>query len=357
MNERGQRSSRQAAKALAEQAASWCLELADGLSPSRAAALEGWLAQSPSHRHELRQMLLLHGQLCALLIAEPTSTAELQATARQSSAVVRLPTLHRRELAMPARPRPRRHRQVRPRRWAPLALAACAVLVAGVLSPLAPADGLPATIYQGGATVQSVSLADGSLLQLDCGAVVAVRLDPRQRRIDLLRGRVLIDVGHERRPLRVHLGDHVLEDVGTVFAVQWGQQHGQLDVLSGEVRVRGGGTPSMRVRGGQRLMLGRGERAQQPQALDLAAITDWLPATVRMDHQPIATVARYFNAYTARPIVIDDAELAARPISGVFHPRDSAGFLAYLSSLPGVSVQRRADAIRVLRRRPSTGRL
>jgi transmembrane sensor len=72
----------------------------------------------------------------------------------------------------------------------------------------------------------------------------------------------------------------------------------------------------------------------------------WLPVEIRFHDTRVADVARRFNAYTARPLSVDDPVLAEKRISGAFHARDPEAFVSYLSSLPDVRVVREPKRIR-----------
>jgi transmembrane sensor len=80
---------------------------------------------------------------------------------------------------------------------------------------------------------------------------------------------------------------------------------------------------------------------------DLTQATAWLPRDIGFQGSPISEVARRFNAYTTRPIVIDDPTIASTRISGLFHANDPDSFLAYLAAVYGVSVERGTDTVRV----------
>jgi transmembrane sensor len=60
-------------------------------------------------------------------------------------------------------------------------------------------------------------------------------------------------------------------------------------------------------------------------------------------------VARRFNDYGQAPLLIEDTSLGQMRISGRFHARDPAGFVAYLQTLPGVNVRRDAEGVHVQR--------
>jgi len=82
---------------------------------------------------------------------------------------------------------------------------------------------------------------------------------------------------------------------------------------------------------------------------DLARSTHWLPSDIHFESASVADVARRFNAYNSRPLVIEDARIGATLISGRFHARDMDSFVAYLLTLPDVQVIRSVDDVRVVR--------
>ena len=82
---------------------------------------------------------------------------------------------------------------------------------------------------------------------------------------------------------------------------------------------------------------------------DLARSTSWLPPDIHFERASVSDVARRFNAYSSRPLVIADARIGATLISGRFHARDMDSFVAYLLTLPDVQVVHNADDVRIVR--------
>jgi transmembrane sensor len=329
---------------MAEQAASWYLDQRDGLSPDQQAAFMAWLRESPLHVSEYLAMAQMHGDLSAAAALDPLDACELTELASQQGQVVPLRVA----------PVPRPAQRHTPRRVWPWHAAMTACLLAVAAPTLFMREPEPAAIYTGDAqAIREVTLADGTQVTLDRGSLLAVRYDASERRIRVARGAALFDVAHESRPLRVSLGNNVLEDVGTVFDARLEETGGSVTVLSGRVRVwphdAEAGTRALAdLGGGQRVhMSQQGQVRTLERHADLAAATAWLPADIHFQNATVADVAQRFHSYGAPPLLIEDAALAQTRISGRFHARDVDAFIAYLRSLPGVTVQHQNDAIRI----------
>jgi len=334
---------------IAEQAAEWYLDQREGLDETQRARFLAWLRLSPLHVSEYLGMARLHGDLGAAAALDALDTDALAALAATERAVVPLrPLMPRTPSAVPTRRRGTS--------WWQQAVAAVAVALIGgaayVRGTVAPMD-----VYASAGEVRQLGFDDGTLVQLDRGSAMAVRYDGTQRRFELLRGGALFDVGKDpARPLRVGVGEQVLEDVGTVFDAHRNANGASVAVISGEVRVWPGEPSGAHadtladLHAGQYAEVANGRLAALERQADLARRTAWLPADIHFEHSTVAEVARRFDAYGGKPLRIDDPALAATRISGRFHARDPEAFVAYLGTLPGVRVQRGADDIRVTRR-------
>ena len=60
---------------------------------------------------------------------------------------------------------------------------------------------------------------------------------------------------------------------------------------------------------------------------------------ITFEHEPLSSVAKEFNRYASKPIVITTQALGNQEISGVFTIDDTAEFIAFLRSLKGVHVE------------------
>lgn len=343
---------------LAEQAASWYLDQRAGLSEAQQREFLSWLRRSPAHLSEYLAMAQLHGDMQVAATMEALSADQLIGLAATESAVV---ALHK-PGALPSRkeaarvPAPRRRRRTA---W----LAAAATIVAVFLGASAAWIGrqAPAVIYSAdNEAVRSVALPDGTLVQLDRQSTIAVRFDAHSRHIDVVNGNALFDVGKDvSRPLVVTVGANLLRDIGTVFAVQRNGQGADVAVISGRVQVRqrdsnwlpwrtAPAAPLADLHGGEQVHMDEHGSVRRPASTDLVSATAWLPTEIRFQRDTVADVARRFNAYTTRPLLIEDRTVASMRLSGVFHARDVDAFIAYLQTLPHVRIERESDRVRVV---------
>jgi transmembrane sensor len=357
------------ARRATEQAASWYLDQREGLSATDQEAFLIWLKQSPVHVGEYLAIARLHGDLKAAAAMETMSAEQLRTLAASEPAVV---ALHGEREALFV-PTARRQRNEAPRRGrSRLWLAAASVAVIGLFAagallftPDHPrSDVYASTITEG----RSLNLPDGSLVQLDRDSAIAVNFDAQFRRIELLHGSALFDVGKDPgRPLQVQIGASMLRDIGTVFAVRRDNAGDEVTVVSGRVNVlspthpwldvltRRLGRPSTPdnvvadLGAGEQVIIGAdGAVTASSKHADIAQATVWLPSIIQFHNTTVGEVARRFNAYTTTPLAIDDPQIAAKRINGLFHAHDVDAFVAYLGSLPGVQIQRGNDRVQVI---------
>jgi transmembrane sensor len=375
---------------LTEEAATWYLDMQDAPDARMEAQFMGWLRRSPQHVAEYMAMAQMHGDLRAATAAEQMSVDELRELAASESAVValrrgvgrehpspmnRLPheesmapcgsrfsgdAFHESRFSGDARPRQSRAGALRY-----MAAAAAVLLICGGLTATWPSPAEPGIRYAAGIDVREVTLDDDTVVQLSPQSAMVVRFDTAARHIELVEGSASFDIGKDpARPMKVTVGRQQIDDVGTVFDVQRSGEAAQVTVVSGEVsvwhlpspwlataRTRLTGTPAPRdrivdLRGGETARVDMDGHLTEHGQANVAVATQWLPEDIRFHDATVAEVARRFNAYSTKPLVVDDPELARKRISGVFHARDPEAFIAYIDSLPHVRVERMTDRVR-----------
>ena len=363
MNESTQFDAVRQARRITEQAVSWYIEQQEPLSERQRAAFLGWLRASPRHVAEYFAVVRMHGDVKAAAALQKLTAEELVEKARRDNPVVMFPHLEK-VLPEERHPQPVRGRFTRYVLAGAASVAAIALGWLGIAQwratqvPVAP---VYAKHYEATGAMQSLALADGTLIQLDRHSSIDVHFDRHYRRIEVQRGHALFDVGKDPvRPMLVDVGGHILQDIGTVFDVKRAASGDTLTVISGRVRVLDAqpattkddglllpGAAIADLTAGQQIELDAGG-ATPVQPVQIAQATAWLPAEISFQHETIATVARRFNAYTSTPLDIDDGAIAQKRISGVFHADNPQAFVAYLSSLPGVRIIHDAQRIRVV---------
>jgi transmembrane sensor len=252
---------------------------------------------------------------------------------------------------------PARRRIVSPRGWLAAGGLAAAATIALALTPfsaLAPAAQAYGTVK---GEHRTVSLADGSTIDLNAGSTLSVTLGAHERRVSMGEGEAVFDVAHDAtRPFLIAVGDRTVRVLGTRFDVR--RRDGKISVAveRGLVEVDpadGASGRAFRLHPGQRLEHTEGAPAALLSAVDPAQIESWKAGRLIFRDQPLADVVADLNQQFATPIVLEDPALGAIRVSGVLVLDDQAAvirrlaLLAPIKALPsqqGVLLRREATA-------------
>jgi len=290
----------------------------------------------------------LAGRFEAWLRQSPANADAWEATRRASGAIA---------AATPAfadRWRPyldearRQGRGVAPlrRRWAAGlgAVAALAASIAVVVAGPGLLLGLRADLATGTAETRSVRLADDSVVVLAPESAIAVDFAAGERRIDLLAGEAFFEVAADPgRPFRVAAGPVDVVVLGTGFAVRRGDAGAEVGVEHGVVRVdRAEALPpvSQTLPAGGSLRVGWSGPAE-PGRLPAGQVAAWRRNQLIAQDQPLGEIVDVLRRYHAGLIVVTDAALAARPVTGVYNLADP------VEALRGVARAQKAVVRRV----------
>jgi ferric-dicitrate binding protein FerR (iron transport regulator) len=113
-----------------------------------------------------------------------------------------------------------------------------------------PEDAELRTSRAGGAFIE---LPDGSLIELGDRTELSIDRGRRDTRVDLDRGRVIVEAAKQRRgELLLATADSVVSVTGTVFSVNSGRKGSRVSVIEGEVRVDHNGRTDV-LRPGQQI--------------------------------------------------------------------------------------------------------
>jgi len=212
----------------------------------------------------------------------------------------------------------------------------------------------------------SFKLQDGSVIFLNTNSRARVTWPAGERHIDLDRGEARFAVaGDPSRPFTVTTTTATVRVVGTVFNVRAEPRSTQVAVLKGqvEVTVASAGdsadeTPASTTEGSgtahsptiERVRLAAGERAEVTgrgirtnEGPSIESVAAWTERRLVFRDQPLGEVIREFNRFRTHALVLDDPDLAALRINGVFDPDDPDSLLTYLGLYESVQVDRRSD--------------
>lgn len=199
-------------------------------------------------------------------------------------------------------------------------IAAAAMVAVAVAPQLFPTP-ITTTYVTAKGEKRSVTLADGSRIDLNAGTRLTVTLARHARSLNLAEGQAVFDVTHDSdRPFTVAVGDRTVRVVGTQFDVRRRDGKLSVTVVRGAVEVRpqnGGIGKAFRLRPGQRLDHTEGASKARVIAAAPAEVLAWRTGRLVYREQSLADVVADLNQQWATPISIVDPTLAATPVSGV----------------------------------------
>jgi transmembrane sensor len=180
----------------------------------------------------------------------------------------------------------------------------------------------------------TVSLPDGSLMELNSNSLARIDYSPHRRIIHLDRGEAFFRVAHEAsRPFWVTAGGGWVRAVGTEFNVylratdlrvtvsegtvqagetrEWPASSSQLDVrkLPTWVTLSSGQQADLEATSAHK-------RALSPE--QLAEAVAWRTGTLSFENRPLADVVTELNRYSSNQLVLEDDTLRTLPVGGTF---------------------------------------
>ncbi|KAF1072990.1 MAG: Protein FecR [Pseudomonas citronellolis] len=187
---------------------------------------------------------------------------------------------------------------------------------------------------------RTLTLADGSRVELNTDSAIDVQFSAGQRLIRLLRGEILVDSGADsaspvHRPLRVASAQGLMQALGTRFDVRQFDGTTLLGVVEGTVRVTPRQGPEQLVEAGQTLRFGAGELGPL-QALRADSL-QWTQGQLVADDLPLGDFLRELGRYRAGWLRCDDNAARLR-ISGGFQLDNTDAILAALPATLPVQV-------------------
>jgi transmembrane sensor len=253
---------------------------------------------------------------------------------------------------------------------------------------------------------RSITLEDGSSVELNSRSRIQVRFTKTQRSVDLLEGQALFTVAkNPARPFIVATGDGQVRAVGTQFDVYRKHSGTVVTVVEGRVAVapswmraprRGSpvsaesestkyltretdelasararsdvkaGAPSLHskedgpgVRPGE-ILLAAGEQMmiapaaiELPKPANIDITTAWTDRKLIFESTPLREVVEEFNRYNRQQLVIRDPDLYDFHVSGVFPSTNPSRMVEFLRQRFGVTMNRSRDEIEIFRRERS----
>ena len=279
-----------------------------------------------------------HAELLVWRRARPEHEAEFQAQQMVSRAVLAMPDDAVRRLyggELPERPNLGRRRAMRAG-----AVLLCAGAAGAAAFTFGGGPGRPEHAAQWSTRKgerRSVSLAEGSVLELNTDTQAAVAFFEDRRVVTLTRGEVLFDVRPDAaRPFYVEAGPATVQVTGTRFNVRRGAQDVHVAVQQGAVQVRSGPwwhRSRNLLSAGQGTLVDSDGRQPGPQAVNLAAELAWVNGRLVFRNAPLAAVVEELNRYLQQPLRLANDRVGRLRLTASFRLDDPEGIV---EGLPGV---------------------
>lgn len=193
-----------------------------------------------------------------------------------------------------------------------------------------------------GTDMPVITLADGSIVQLNASSAVAYHFTASARVVRLLRGQAFFQVAEDTsRPFVVEARGGRTTALGTAFNVRIGEDATDVTVAEHAVSITPeAGLPAIRVGEGQQATYEPSGAIRAVRAADVDAVLAWRRGQLVVDNATLAEVVAEIGRHFAGRIVIASSELAHRRVSGTFTVTDVDTALMLLRESLGVSVVR-----------------
>lgn len=201
----------------------------------------------------------------------------------------------------------------------------------------------------------TVTLADGSVLELNAMTRLEVAFEPQRRSVRLHEGQAIFHVARQpQRPFVVQAAGREIVAVGTAFDVRVDQASLKVTLIEGKVGVHdparaatpephaaadGGGArmpadpraPQVFLAAGEQFFADLSVRPARPanplvRAVDVDKIIGWREGQLFFDDQSLADAVAEMNKYSAVRIELADPSLARLRINGMFRTGQQHAF-------------------------------
>lgn len=331
---------------LEEEAAIWVWRLDDdNVSAETRAEFEQWLRRDSRHRRAFEELGGVWQSLDEL--------AEAKRDEKVATFVAEEQRLYANTTPKPGRGHLRR--------WLPWAMAASLAVMVGGLSWYQRGNESQ-TLATAVGQQRSVTLADGSIVQLNTNTILETHFTRGQRVIHLTKGEASFNVARNPdRPFLVHAGNTVVRAVGTEFNVRLRDTMDvEVIVTEGKVEVTPQtgastktvvATESLKPIMAARSELTAGQRFEATAASPVATITPatvsntlaWREGAIVFDGEPLVQAIAELNRYTDTRLVVADASIHDLRVGGRFRTGDVDGFLEALTKAFPVTTRRTSD--------------
>jgi transmembrane sensor len=298
-------------------------EYTDGFDPEspRVAAVDWWVRKKDGALSQREQAAFE-----AWLASDPTNAAAFEDISRMCDYV---------ESLAPRRPAKRlMHSSKRPP-WVGAAAFAMACLVF-FFSFDEISLAMRSDIYAGVGGAKTVTLEDGSRVQLDAKSAIALHYTAGERRLALLQGEAWFEVAPDKaRPFVVEAAGGKATALGTAFDVALDKSEARITVTEHRVEVSSGGG-NVIVEEGAQSAFALNQVARPPEQVDVKRATAWRRGKLIFENRPLGEVLAALGRYRHGYVYCLESATCARRVTGVFDADDPLQVLREIEAFLGL---------------------
>lgn len=198
---------------------------------------------------------------------------------------------------------------------------------------------------------ETIRLADGTTIELNTNTIVRTAFSEKRRTVELVRGEAFFQVRHdEQRPFILRAANHRVIDLGTKFLAREDGTRLKVVLIEGSAKVETG-TDTNNAKSA--LLKPGDEAVATADSLHITRKSDkqleselgWQRGVLVFQRATLVEVAKEYNRYNSRKVVIADAKAGARLITATLPTNDVAGFARMAKNFLGLHVEEREGEI------------
>jgi transmembrane sensor len=217
--------------------------------------------------------------------------------------------------------------------------AAASLLLALGLTAFMPNGwlGIPHTYVAEKGDRQTVTLADGSSIELNTDSEVRVHFNRWRRNVEMIKGEAFFTVTHDaERPFEVRAGSGRIRDIGTAFEVYIKPEQVIVAVQEGIVEVQASGKRELTA--GQQLAFNDRGEFQALQDQDVAGLTAWRQGKLVFRDRCLDDVLAEVGRYHDIRIRLQNETLGKLRVSGTFLTAELDDTLSAIAAILPVNI-------------------
>lgn len=174
-------------------------------------------------------------------------------------------------------------------------------------------------------------------VRFEMNSSTSVSLTNRGRSVRLIQGEAFVAVDAPRQPFTVEIKQARVEAAAARFNIQSLAGDLQVACVEGAMICRQAGQNTV-LNAGEALTATGGKTVVR--RIDPAATTAWLNGFLVFKGDPLIKVIAQINLYRPGRIILANAAIARRPVTGVFHTNQIENAVGEIQQLVGASLQR-----------------